>query len=259
MEWWGWGDCFFIISGYIITHVLTKETAGLFLFKRIFRIYPLYIVAMLSQLLVDKFIFHQPIPALKIVLAQLLLVGDFFHAPYTLSGVEWTLRIEIMFYVFMALLKWAGFLNVYRKVLPLVLVGATFLLRIIGPFPSFEGVFVAYFTIYAPILFIGVYFFLLEKKEIVPIKFLFFIANLLNQYFELIGQYWSTWLGSHFLIISLSIFAVAWINRTHMSSNALIRFLSDLTFSVYLFHNWAWEPIKMLLQKYSINLLSSDL
>lgn len=250
---------FFIISGYIITHVLSKETATLFLFKRIFRIYPLYIVAMLSQLAVDYFVFHQPIPAVKIILGQMLLVGDFFHAPYTLSGVEWTLRIEIVFYAFMALLKWAGFINIYRATLPFVLIGAAFLLRIAGPFPSFEGVFIAYFTIYAPILFIGVYFFLLEKKEIGLVKFIFFTSILLYQYYELIARYWPTWLESHFLIISLSIFTVAWLSRAHLNSNAFVRLLSDLTFSVYLLHNWAWEPIRMLLQKYSISLFLPDL
>ncbi len=41
---------FFIVSGYIITRVLTFETTTSFLVKRIFRIYPLYIAAVLIQI-----------------------------------------------------------------------------------------------------------------------------------------------------------------------------------------------------------------
>lgn len=52
-----------------------------------------------------------PFPPLSILIPQILLMGDFFQTPHTLAGVEWTLRIEVMFYAFMALLKTVGLFN----------------------------------------------------------------------------------------------------------------------------------------------------
>ena len=250
---------FFIISGYIISNVLIKESTSTFLFKRIFRIYPLYIAALLCQLAVDHFLFHQPFPGMRVVFAQMTLLGDFLHAPYALSGVEWTLRIEIAFYLFMAVLKSVGVLNQYRRLLPWAMLAATWGLSMMPPIPSFNGVFLGYFTIYAPILFIGVYFTLFERKEINLFWLILFIGAILYQYFEMIALYWPTWLGSHFVAIALSIFISAWIGRKHLQATPLVLLLSNLTFSVYLFHNWAWTPIKIFFEKLSLKILPADI
>lgn len=250
---------FFIISGYIISNVLITESTSTFLFKRIFRIYPLYIAALLCQLAVDHFLFHQPFPGMRVVLAQMTLLGDFLQAPYALSGVEWTLRIEIAFYLFMAALKSIGILNQYRRLLPWAMLAATWGVGLMEPIPSFNGVFLGYFTIYAPILFIGVYVTLFERKEINVFWFILFIGAILYQYFEMIALYWPTWLGSHFIGIAFAIFTAAWIGRKQFQATPLVLLLSNLTFSVYLFHNWAWNPIKILFEKLSLNILPADI
>ncbi|MBB5608022.1 MULTISPECIES: acyltransferase [unclassified Janthinobacterium] len=250
---------FFIISGYIITHVLIHESTGTFLLKRIFRIYPLYVVAVICQLLADHYLFHQPFPGLRIVAIQLSLLGDWLQAPYALAGVEWTLRIEIVFYLLMAALKSVGLLNRFRPLLPWVLLGASFGLSMINPIPSFGGVFIAYFTIYAPILFIGVFYYMFEKKEIPLLLLLFFTAAILYQYFGQIALYWPTWLGSHFISIAVAIFSAAWLYRARLKPSPVVLLLSNLTFAVYLFHNWAWNPIKMVFAKLSINVLPPDI
>ncbi|MFZ4873700.1 acyltransferase family protein [Janthinobacterium sp. Mn2066] len=250
---------FFIISGYIITHVLIQESTGTFLYKRIFRIYPLYVAAVICQLLIDHFLFHQPFPGLRIVAIQLSLLGDWLQAPYALAGVEWTLRIEIVFYLLMAVLKSLGLLNRFRPLLPWVLLGVSLGLSMINPIPSFDGVFIAYFTIYAPILFIGVFYYIFEKKEIPLLLLLFFTAAILYQYFGQIALYWPTWLGSHFIGIAVAIFSAAWLYRARLQATPVVLLLSNLTFAVYLFHNWAWEPIKILFVKLSIDLLPPDI
>lgn len=102
---------FFLTSGYIITHVLQKETTRDFIIRRLFRIFPLYIFAVLAQLFFMSAVLSAPLPDAKTLIAQISLTGDFFDTPYTLAGVEWTLRIEILFYLLMAVFKSAGTLE----------------------------------------------------------------------------------------------------------------------------------------------------
>ncbi len=141
---------FFLVSGYIIAHILQTEHSKEFLIKRFFRIYPLYIVAVLIQ--------YIPLLALgrlldiSILLPQLLLLGDFFATPYALNGVEWTLRVEIMFYVFMVVLRALGLMSKHNKLLPYVLVVATICCGFIAPIPAAEIWSKGYLTIYGPFL-----------------------------------------------------------------------------------------------------------
>ena len=54
---------FFLTSGYIITHVLQKEETAEFIVKRIFRIYPLYIFAVITEALLARIIDGVELPA----------------------------------------------------------------------------------------------------------------------------------------------------------------------------------------------------
>lgn len=78
---------FFLVSGYIITHVLQPEQPLEFLIKRLFRIYPLYLVSVLLQCFFLSFIYHTHVE-LQILVPQMLLIGDFFNTPHALNGVE---------------------------------------------------------------------------------------------------------------------------------------------------------------------------
>lgn len=88
---------FFLVSGYVITHVLQTEQSLEFLVKRIFRIFPLYIFAVLFQYSFIYFNNHAAVN-LKTLILQLLLVGDFFQTPY--SRVDSSCRnLILLFYV----------------------------------------------------------------------------------------------------------------------------------------------------------------
>ncbi|PJE18143.1 MAG: hypothetical protein CK430_00640 [Legionella sp.] len=108
---------FFLVSGYVITHVLQKEQPLEFLVKRIFRIYPLYIFSVLLQY---SFLYsvNPAIVNLQTIIPQLLLIGDFFQTPYSLNGVEWTLRIEVLFYLFMFAMRYFKIIGQYEYALP---------------------------------------------------------------------------------------------------------------------------------------------
>ena len=85
--------------------MLTNETAVIFIIRRVFRIYPIYIVAVFIQIMATN---GGKFSELTILIPQILLIGDFFGTLYTLAGVEWTLRVEIIFYLFMVVIKASG-------------------------------------------------------------------------------------------------------------------------------------------------------
>ena len=55
-------------------------------------------VAVLMEAAINSF-FYGVFPDMSVLVPQLLLIGDFFGTPYSLGGVEWTLRVEVLFYV----------------------------------------------------------------------------------------------------------------------------------------------------------------
>ena len=127
---------FFLVSGYIITHVLQRERTPEFLVLRAFRIYPLYVVAVLadySLLLAQRGSW----PPAHTLLPQLLLIGDLRGTPYALNGVEWTLRLEVTFYLLMAGCQMLGLVQARRgRALALLFAGLVVLLHASPPFPT---------------------------------------------------------------------------------------------------------------------------
>lgn len=89
---------FFLISGFIITHVAQRETRLQFAVKRLLRIYPPLIV---SILLIIVITFVQGAQRLSLSeYAQSMTLANYFRVPaFAASGVAWTLVIEMLFYI----------------------------------------------------------------------------------------------------------------------------------------------------------------
>ena len=89
-------DLFFVISGFIMA-TIAKPSPGQFLFDRFWRIFPLWLLAVLPWLAL------QPVLTPPIVLASVTLwpVYDQFTVPAL--GLGWTLSFEMLFYVAIAL------------------------------------------------------------------------------------------------------------------------------------------------------------
>lgn len=247
---------FFLVSGYIIAHVLQTEKTAEFLIKRIFRIYPLYIVAVLTSS-ISRGIFLSP-PDLTKLLPQLLLVGDFFNTPYALQGVEWTLRAEVLFYVFMSLLRSLNFLTTQKKYLPYLFMTTTWLCGLLAPIPSSDALFKGYLTIYGPFLLLGSMFYLYENKHTNLTLFLIFAVLVFHQYHRLIALYQKNWLEAPFALLAFLLFTAAWIFRRRMTAPPWIRLLSDMTYSIYLFHNWLFDSLKRNLVRFNVLILNPD-
>lgn len=102
---------FFLVSGFIIPYVGRSEARTHFILKRFFRIYPPFCMSIV--LLVSIFILlkYLNIPTTNLaeprtimnVLASATLANYLLGLP-SINGVAWTLIIEIIFYIWVALL-----------------------------------------------------------------------------------------------------------------------------------------------------------
>jgi peptidoglycan/LPS O-acetylase OafA/YrhL len=245
---------FFLISGYIIANVLMDEDTPNFILKRILRIYPVYVVAVFSEIAITHFTVGSQGINWPQTLARLSLLGDWFGTPYGLAGVEWTLRIEIHFYAVMAILKWTGIWRRFEA-LPFIFLGFTVLLQILGPFTLQAGFARGYVTLYMPFLFFGAIFLLLEKKLCNPVTGILCLVYIYLSYLTLLPRINPGFAQSHFASLALIIFLVAWFFRRKLQPNYWTILLADLTYSVYLFHNWLWDHII----RYTSMLVSSTL
>ena len=234
---------FFLTSGYIITHVLQKEATIEFLLKRIFRIYPLFIAALLIEAAINVFVKGEPLGSLGIWIPRILLLGDYFGTPYALTSVEWTLRIEVTFYVVIALLKFFGALR-HQQYLPIVLAVLSLVISQLPYLPNAPGLAPGYMTIYLPILFVGVCIYCAQYKLCkvnVAIGASLFILLL---FFMQTAKIQPNWKEAHFAILATVIFITGLTLNKYLESGPVINILSGLTYSVYLFHNWMWDYIK---------------
>ena len=181
-----------------------------------------------------KYIYADVVPDPAILIQHLLLIGDFFGTHYALAGVEWTLRVEIMFYLFMLLLKSAGMIDRFKIALPWVLIAATYTLGYFAPFPNNGYWAHGYFTIYGTFLFLGSMWYLREKQQISLTFFLIYVAYVLLQHYDLIATHQTHWLKAPFATLAVGLFFLAWHFRNSLTLTPLVMLLSELTMrSIY--------------------------
>ena len=236
---------FFLVSGSVISEVLQREGAALFLLRRVFRIYPLYVTAVLGEWLLVN-----PPATGGERLAQLLLAGDFTGAPYALAGVEWTLRLEMLFYAWMALLRLA---NLTRPARGAAWLGAcallTLTLHVAGPVAAHTPWARGYVSLYMPFLFVGCAVWLLERRAIGWPLALAFTAAVWGLYRLGLHAWQPQWLQARFVPCALGLFMAAWLLRRRLPAWPWVLALSELTYAVYLTHNWLFDALRQPLQQ----------
>lgn len=89
---------FFLISGFVITHVAQREARYEFAIKRILRIYPPLIVSILAVIAITAIRGGDLLTWKQYLFSFSLL--NYVRAPsYVVNGVAWTLVIEMLFYL----------------------------------------------------------------------------------------------------------------------------------------------------------------
>ncbi|OMF70517.1 acyltransferase family protein [Paenibacillus glucanolyticus] len=100
---------FFLVSGFVIPISIEKLGSGKFIFRRIFRLYPTYIIGLFLSFAVlylssiysnVNFIF-----TIKDYIKNASLFRDWFWVP-TIDNVNWTLENEVKFYLLCAFIAW---------------------------------------------------------------------------------------------------------------------------------------------------------
>ncbi|MGX8902009.1 acyltransferase family protein [Citrobacter werkmanii] len=97
---------FFLISGFIITHVSLKESLYEFAVKRVFRIFPPLAASLALTYLIVRICLHYEIPmplgigerTLNEYVQSLFLI-NYITGTTAVNAVTWTLLIEIVFYI----------------------------------------------------------------------------------------------------------------------------------------------------------------
>jgi hypothetical protein len=145
----------------------------------------------------------------------------------------------------MAVFKYVGLLRrpTWLPACFLLLAG---LLLSARPFPHFAGWSDGYLNLYAPFLFIGSIIYLAENR-MAPRK------GSAAAVLLILGMYWIAtpilqpdWRNSNYAVYALALFLLAWSLRRHLRTGVLAILLSDLTFSVYLFHKWLWVYLERM-------------
>ncbi len=225
---------FFLVSGYVITAAAENDYPVSFFIRRVFRIYPLYIVAVLSQF----YLMDGAIPAWPELWPRLSLLGDFTHTDQVLNGVDWTLRIEILFYAAMTVLcflpKRVRMTILIYSVVPIIVLCAA-----LPAFPNSSTNTFDYLNQSAPFLLLGSIVYLYEAKRVPP-YFLTLIAALTyaNLFYRL------SLLGIYNMSGSVAaglLFCSAWLCRGKLPQSTFIVWAAGLTYSVYLFHTWGFD------------------
>jgi peptidoglycan/LPS O-acetylase OafA/YrhL len=117
---------FFLLSGYLIFRNVQAQPITTFICRRFFKVMPAYwcniIVILIADLSIDNFSHF----SIRSYLASLLVVSDVLGIQ-AVSGVFWTLLIEIKFYVFIALqYAFFGRRHIHAILALLILLNLTF-------------------------------------------------------------------------------------------------------------------------------------
>jgi peptidoglycan/LPS O-acetylase OafA/YrhL len=239
---------FFLISGFVIAKAAERETYQQFAVRRFFRIYPMLAVALTLYFLLG-FLYDRRTPSLREVVGSYTLLGDFLGSQNQLSGVEWSLRLEILFYIavfFVLFLKqtasWFG-----TKASLVLLIAVSFCLIFMPIFPQATGM-IGYVTIFSPVFLGGIAIALWDSKKIDPtlallmILFSFIVST--SHQTEIRPD--TLWAGP-IILFGYCIFFGAYFLRDRFSLNRPTVLLASYTYTVYLLHKWVIPLIEQYL------------
>lgn len=249
-------ELFFVISGFVILMSAQGRSVRDFAASRISRLFPAYVVAVLAAAVLFTYVAPGQFKDLTLsqVLANLTMIQQGLGVPH-IDGVYWTLWIELLFYVMIAVLILIGFtegrIMAFAFLWPLIgaialTSGSTFLTNFLSPH-------------YAPFFSAGMMLFLIHKNGHSMLRWCLFLFNVavgvqqctkqlvLGSIPRNTGVETSETVG---VVIILSIFGlVALVTVSPFASRGhkLFTVAGALTYPLYLFHEaWGWWIISIM-------------
>ncbi|WP_459208216.1 acyltransferase family protein [Pseudomonas sp. MLB6B] len=239
---------FFLISGFVIPFSLNRMTPRPFLVARLLRIYPTYIVAsfiMLGLVYLSSRYWGQTFAMpLDRLLANLLLVQGNASYP-SIDLVNWTLSIEIKFYLIAALLyRSIKSGNGYPIVLfsALVLAACEVLPQGIGDWPMLIGLIESLKTelMCVIFMFIGTGFYHHFTGTYTTRQLVAYVAILLTLF--IVCWPHTQWLAQmpnvpQNYIYGLILFSMSYALRRHFRPIPPLDFIANISYSIYVLHS----------------------
>jgi peptidoglycan/LPS O-acetylase OafA/YrhL len=236
---------FFLISGFIISSVSVTETTFAFVLKRVLRIFPPLVAAVLGIVLLAQLdpgtnLEMQGKVTLENVLLNFTLLNYVKVPQVVLVGVAWTLVIEVAFYALMALT--ARFLRSRHAILTpvlIMLVAAFFLLT--GRRFGASYFLLAVTVSYVPLLVLGQ---LLWLRWTGKIRWLWFVVLSLGcwvLFVQGVSAYQPQFLQpaqsyGPSVALGYALFAFLLSKNSTIRTPSVVRFLAERGYSIYLFH-----------------------
>ena len=241
---------FFLISGYIMPHAILKSrNIKNFLINRCIRIYPLLIITATYGLLIcgDHEIIIENI--ILLILGLMLPINDFIGAPYIARGVDWSLRIEFIFYILIAIIYFKKTFNLKNIIFCMLLFSAFGIINYFNNHKYFDWRFIL-----INFILVGSLLYLIEKENFSNLKnnFLTLFALIFCIYiFEIfkVGDFNSLPM-SIFASIFFMIFYFIHQTKFRIKSNKFITFLGDISYPSYLLHLMIYKDLYDLSNSY---------
>lgn len=233
---------FFLVSGYVITKALTRESFRQFVSSRFFRIYPSLWLALVVYWISQAQSFSTA-PTLLSRISSASLFGDFFETPNQLNGVDWTLRVEILFYsccaIWMLLRNQLYIFGYVAKKWQRrgLYVSVVLILSLLPIFP--RNGFTGYVSIFSLVFLGGIWLALFDLKKVSSFEAIVVVLSSFGAHCYAIEQIRPDLFAfGAFSAYGYIVFFLLYLARDKMKINKIIITLSNLTYLVYLFHNW---------------------
>ncbi|HEY4708175.1 MAG TPA: acyltransferase [Thermodesulfobacteriota bacterium] len=236
---------FFLVSGYIIPYVAHNESLKEFTLKRFFRIYPPFLASVCFLILAFYFLsvfgikplgFGKP-ESLSYIFLSASLLNFFLNDVGNINGVAWTLLIEVVFYIWIAITMKI----LFKRPMPALLLTSILFLALLKLHILHAQVVLSYIFVFVIFMFLGTLLYLRQ-------------SGLINKYFLFIttGFFWILFfigievrVGSAanpttgYIIsygLAYVIFATTVFLELKIKLNSLARHISKISYSLYLFH-----------------------
>lgn len=242
---------FFLISGFVIPFSLDGLSVKGFFIARFFRIYPVYIACLaisvfviwlLGCLVTDRIF---PYSLNNIILQGSLLRGWFWSIP-SIDGLSWTLEIEMVFYLVVAIMapfivgpknSGGSCLIIYALAAPLIcILGVAGASNIGGPWQSilYYATFVVPFTIF---MFSGTFFYLYLNSNISTADL---VLGLMASLFGFsVSMFAHPSLKEHVIdsyYLALIVFTACFFAKDSFKGNRLLDAIARISYPLYAVH-----------------------
>jgi peptidoglycan/LPS O-acetylase OafA/YrhL len=243
---------FFTISGFVIPMSLHHTGRLRFIAARFFRIYPTYIVAVGLALTVVwlscRYWGHPFMWDFGTVLRNMLLIHTLTGTP-SVDLVNWTLAIELKFYLVAALI---APLILAGRVWPLIAASA-----LIFAVNKFSHTALGTEMLFVSFMFIGVLFNYLFNGLISLVRFYLAFVVVLGLFLG--GWNASPWPDAFWAVTpnylyGLMIFGGAYLLRNHFRNFRLLDFLADISYPLYIVHSLIGYSVMRILFDHGLKL-----